>query len=237
MVPLVACAQAVPAKPRAAEPMAVARALRLKMLLRCVVRRDLCAMCKRRLPRAAASCARPSNSSCARPRYAAEHNQWPPKTTNEKTVTRHSWRLWSRWLSRSPNRLETACLLHIRATACTAAPPDSPSEPRLHTRCARVRSRSREHTVAGHGNCRAAGLPRWPAVKASAIIDGRIFVRLADRLRSESNHARQSAEPWDGDEQNDIETFSSWLVARLRIGVCLGWCSGPNRAVGKSLLH
>src|SRR5574337_871636 len=41
MVPLVAWAQAVPAMPRAIDPMAMARALRWKRLLRCDLRRGL----------------------------------------------------------------------------------------------------------------------------------------------------------------------------------------------------
>src|SRR5574337_314067 len=41
MVPLVAWAQAVPAMPRATDPMAMARALRWKRLLRCDLRRGL----------------------------------------------------------------------------------------------------------------------------------------------------------------------------------------------------
>lgn len=140
----------------------------------------------------------PRRTSRARSRYAVEHNQWPTKTTNEKTVTRHSWRLWICRLSRSSNRPETACRLHIHATAGAAAPRDASSESPLHACCARVRFRPREHTVAGRGNCRASGPRRRLAVRVSAIVCGRVFVSLADRLWPESDLACRSTKPWDG---------------------------------------
>src|SRR5438445_5050667 len=110
MVPLVACAHTVLARPKVTDPMASVSALRWKRFLRSseprdvpfisvlpnreiqVSRLDTAIVCRFT---ASAAC----NPGCDRDkpallRHAFENTQRPAKTTNEKTSTRHSWGLW-----------------------------------------------------------------------------------------------------------------------------------------------